>query len=64
MRQIRTIAGAAEEIKRADPDTAITEYRIRQMVNENSIPFTSVGNRKLIDMQDIWSYFSKNHRVS
>lgn len=59
MRQVRTITGAAEEIKRQDPYTAITEYRIRQMVNEKLIPFTSVGNRKLINMDDVWDYFEK-----
>lgn len=59
MRQVRTITGAAEEIKRQDPYTAITEYRIRQMVNEKLIPFTLVGNRKLINMDDVWDYFEK-----
>ena len=59
MRQSRTIAGAAEEIKRQDPYTAITEYRIRQMVNEKILPFTAVGNRKLINMDDVWACFEK-----
>ena len=58
MTQIRTISGAAEEIKRSDPYTAITEHRIRQLVNENIIPFVPVGNRKLVNMEDIKKYFS------
>ena len=29
MERIRTIAGVAEEIKKMDPHTAITEHRIR-----------------------------------
>ena len=57
MTYIRTIKSAAEEIKRNDPNSAITEYRIRQLVNENSIPFIAVGNRRLINMEDLNNYF-------
>ena len=64
MTLIRTIPGAAEEIRRNDPHSAITEYRIRQLVNENIIPFYPVGNRKLVNMEDINSYFEKNEFAS
>ena len=57
MPQIRTIKGAAHEIKKVDPNTAITEYRIRLLVNEKSIPSISVGNRKLVNMDDVWDCF-------
>lgn len=60
MPQIRTIKGAADEIKKIDPDTAITEYRIRLLVNEKSIPSVSVGNRKLVNMDDVWNCFNSN----
>lgn len=60
MPQIRTIKGAAEEIYRADPYTAITEYRIRQMVNEKIIPYVPVGNRKLVNMDDVWNCFKNS----
>lgn len=59
MTLIRTISSAAEEIRRNDPYSAITEYRIRQLVNENIIPFYPVGNRKLVNMEDINDYFEK-----
>ena len=62
MPQIRTIKGAADEIKKVDPNTAITEYRIRLLVNEKSIPSISVGNRKLVNMDDVWDCF--NFKVS
>ena len=62
MPQIRTIKGAADEIKKIDPDTAITEYRIRLLVKEKSIPSVSVGNRKLVNMADVWNCFE--HTVS
>ena len=54
MPQIRTIKGDADESKKVDPDTAITEYRIRLMVNEKIIPFVPVGNRTLVNMVDVW----------
>ena len=57
MPQIRTIKGAADEIKKVDPNTAITEYRIRLLVNEISLPSISVGNRKLVNMDDVWDCF-------
>ena len=60
MPQIRTIKGAADEIKKIDPDTAITEYRIRSLVNEKSIPSVSVGNRKLVNMDDVWNCFKNS----
>ena len=60
MPQIRTIKGAADEIKKIDPDTAITEYRIILLVNEKSIPSVSVGNRKLVNMDDVWNCFNSN----
>ena len=60
MPQIRTRKGAADEIKKIDPDTAITEYRIRLLVNEKSIPSVSVGNRKLVNMDDVWNCFKNS----
>lgn len=64
MTQIRTISGAAEEIKRNDPYSAITEYRIRQLVNEKIIPYFPVGNRKLVNIEDIINYFGKTDYAS
>ena len=58
MTHIRTIAAAAKEIKRCDPDTCITEYRIRTLVNERHIPYIAAGNRKLVRMNDVIDYFS------
>lgn len=60
MPQIRTIKGAAEEVKKVDPESAITEYRIRLLVNEKIIPFVPVGNRKLVNMDDVWNCFNSN----
>ncbi len=57
MKKIRTIESAAKEIKTLDPNTAINAYRIRQMVNERLIPYIPVGNRKLINMEDVLSFF-------
>ena len=62
MMHIRTIAGAAQEIKKLDPCSAITEHRIRQLVNEQCIPHVAVGNRKLVRMDDIFSHFATENK--
>lgn len=56
--RIRTIAQAYKEIKAADPDTAITEYRIRQLVIDGVIPSTKSGAKYLIDLDTLQSYFT------
>lgn len=63
MTRIRTIANAAKEIKEIDSNTAITEFRIRQLVNENIIPFVPVGNRKFVNLDEVWAFFERNNRV-
>lgn len=55
--RIRTIPQAYKEIKSADPDTAITEFRIRQLVIDGVIPSTKSGTKYLIDMDKLQSYF-------
>lgn len=50
MRKYRTIKGAFAEIKERDPNTALTEYRIRQMVIEGEIPSKRAGNKYLLDI--------------
>lgn len=56
--RIRTISQAFEEIKEADPKTAITTYRIRQLVIDGVIPSTKSGTKYLIDLDKLQSYFT------
>ena len=50
MLRMRTIEQAAAEIKKADPDTAITKYAIRQLVVSHEIPSITRGNKYLINI--------------
>lgn len=54
--RIRTISSAFKEIKENDPDTAVTEYRIRQLVIDGVIPSTKSGTKYLIDLDKLQSY--------
>lgn len=50
MPKIRTINQAYDEIKTKDPDTAISRYLVRAMVNDGTVPSIKNGNKKLVDM--------------
>ncbi len=50
MPKIRTINQAYDEIKAKDPDTAISRYLVRAMVNDGTVPSIKNGNKKLVDM--------------
>lgn len=58
MQKIRTIRKAAAEIRKEDPDTAITEYFIRQLVNTGEIPSMKANSKSMINMQDLYDYIS------
>lgn len=56
MSKIRTIKAAHEEIKMQDPNTALTEFRIRQMVISGEIPSRKAGRKYLIDVDNLSEY--------
>lgn len=56
--RIRTIQKAYEEIKAADPETAVTAYRIRQLVINGEVPSRKSGNKFLIDLDKLQAYFT------
>lgn len=56
MLRMRTIDKALEEIKKADPDTAITKYAIRQLVISHEIPSITRGNKYLINLDALLAY--------
>ena len=60
--KMRTIKQAIKEIKESDSNTALTERGLRRLVEENKIVSISIGNRNLIDMDQLYDYLSgKNH---
>jgi len=50
MPRIRTIRTALDEIKRTDPETALTETAVRRLVLSKKLPSTRAGNKYLIDL--------------
>ncbi len=64
MQKIRTIRKAAAEIRKQDPDTAITEYFIRQLVSTGEIPSIKSNSKSMINMQDLYNYIGGNNGMS
>ena len=58
MLRMRTITEAAAEIKKVDPNTAVTPYAIKQMVLSGEIPHIKAGKKRLVNMDILESYLS------
>ena len=54
----RTIREAAVHYRAQDPDTAITEYRIRQLVVNGAVPSVRAGKKYLVALETLDDYFS------
>ena len=54
--KIRTISEAIEEIKRLDPETAITARFIKEGIADGKIPIIRVGNKVLVNMANIFTF--------
>lgn len=57
MSNYRTIKSAYEEVKALDPNTALTEYRIRQVVTSGEIPSRKAGAKYIFSLDDLMNYF-------
>ncbi len=60
--KMRTIKQAIKEIKEYDSKTALTERGLRRLVEENKIVSTLIGNKNLIDMEQLYDYLSGKNR--
>ena len=65
MKRVRTLHQAHEEIKAADPDTAISFTYIRKCVVDGKCPATRSGRKWLVDVDELLKFISeemsKNH---
>lgn len=57
MRRMRLISEAYDEIKEADPNTAITMTAFRRLVLDERIPSIMIGNKRLVSMEDVEYFF-------
>lgn len=53
MEKLRTIENTIIELKRIDPDTALTGWALRQLVKEGKIPALKVGTKQLISVEAV-----------
>ena len=56
--RIRGISEAVEEIKEADPKSALTVHALRFLVKTGQVPSVKVGNKYLINMSVLESYLA------
>ena len=56
MSRIRSISDAHKLLVQEDPDTAVTEYFIRKLVTEGSIPSFKTGNKTIFDYDVLRAY--------
>ena len=56
--KMRTVHEAAQEIKALDPHTAITEYHIRQLSLNGTLPTVKAGRKKLINFDLLLEYLA------
>lgn len=48
--RMRTATGILDELKAADPNTAITLSYIRRTINSGRVPVVHVGKKKLVNL--------------
>jgi len=58
MCKIRSIKQAADYFKQLDPDTQITEYTLRKLISDGTVPAIKSGNKNLVNLDQILSIFS------
>ena len=51
--RMRTAAKIVAELKALDPDTEVTEFHIRKLAKEGTIPVVWAGRKALIDRKSV-----------
>lgn len=62
MKHIRTINGIITDLKRLDPQCAVTKYCLRQLVKSGAIPSSRAGAKYLVSLEDVVAYFDANNK--
>lgn len=60
--RMRTIKEAAEEIRLSDPQSAIKEYFIRDLVVSGQIPHIRAGRKILINLDKLFEYLQEGKK--
>ncbi len=59
MVRMRLISEAYQEIKAADPNTALTMCALRRLVNSGAIPVVLSGRKKLVNLDVLLAYLDR-----
>lgn len=57
--RMRTVGEAALELKKLDPNTAVTEYHIRRLVKSGKLPRLKAGKKYLINLDALLDYLAQ-----
>lgn len=61
--KMRTIKKCLQLIKEIDPDTAVSEWFIRQLCNSGKITYDKSGNKSLVNFDSLLDYLNQeNHK--
>ena len=64
MQTLRTARAAAEIIREHDPNTTMTEYAIRRLMDEGELPYIAVGHKRILSVESIEQYVNSKLRGS
>ena len=56
--RMRTVHEAAQELKKLDANTAVTEYHIRRLVLDGVLPRIKAGKKYLINLDSLLEYLA------
>lgn len=62
--RLRTIKQCLEAIREIDPNTAITEWYIRQLCKNGKIFYDDSGNKSLVSLDSLLEYLNRGFEVS
>lgn len=57
MCRMRSIRDTAKYFRENDPDTEITEFTLRKMISEGTIPAIKTGNKFLVNLDAVLERF-------
>lgn len=57
--RMRTVGEAALELKKLDPNTAVTEYHIRRLAVSGKLPRLKAGKKYLINFDTLLDYLAQ-----
>ena len=54
--RMRTIPKAMEELKKADPETAVTKWALEKWIKSGELPHVKSGAYTLINMDNLYAF--------